>query len=178
MSVNLKPLIIVAVLVLIVLGIVAFISLSGTSKPGTNTSNNTVAVITPKPLVEVNDIVVDPIVYDELNVEVESQVIEWVTKKSFKVTTSGGGVFGGGGKPLLVIGKKPFALPQNGSLNKLGLGEKVRIHIKGRVAIINKDQLENDLGVDFKSPEFTLDNNNLTSWILGPVLLLDSVEKL
>jgi hypothetical protein len=169
---SLAALIILAVIVLFIGG--AFISLEGSSKPGVASSN---PIVGTKPLVEVNDILADPIVYDSVNVEIESQVIEWVTKKSFNVETVGG-AFGGGGKPLLVIRQYDFTLPQDNSSNKLGLGEKVRVHLKGKVVVVNKDQLEKYLNVNLDSDEFKLDGNNLNDWTLGPVLLLDTAEKI
>lgn len=169
---SLAALIIVAVIIVFIGG--AFISLGGSSG-STQTSNN--PVVGTKPLVEVNDILGDPIVYDSLNVEVESQVISWVTKKSFEVGTLGG-AFGGGGKPLLVIRQYDFALPQDNSSKNLSLGEKVRVHLKGRIVVVNKDQLGQYLNVNLDGDEFKLDNSNLNNWTLGPILILDSAQKI
>ena len=176
---NFKFLVVVGIVVIIIISAVVFNFLMSPSKPRATNTNTTVAVIAPKPLVAVNDITGDPIVYNGLEVESESQISEWVTRKSFKVSTARGGLFGGGGTPLLVINENEFTLPQSIYTTKLGLGEKVLVHMKGRVEILNKDQLEKALSVDFKSDEFiNLDDNHLTSWTLGPVLLLNSVEKI
>lgn len=172
---NLKSLAIllgVAIIIVFIGG--AFISLGSSSKPSTAPAT---AVLGTKPLVGVADIVGDPIVYNGLKVEVESQVLEWVTKKSFKVGTVPG-AFGGGGVQLLVISQQPLSLPDANSAKKLGLGEKVNVHMKGRVIIVNKDQLKQYLGENFDSEEFKLDDNNLNGWTLGTILLLDSVEKI
>ena len=50
--------------------------------------------------------------------------------------------------------------------------------MKGRVVIVNKDQLQKYMGENFDSEQFKLDDNNFSAWTLGPVLLLDSVEKI
>jgi len=169
---NSRSLVIVVILAFFIVLIGwAFLSLGGSSKPNVTSG-------TTKTLIDVADILGDPIVYNGLNVEVESQVSEWVTKKSFKVSTPGG-AFGGGGQPLFVIGKNQFSIPADSSSSEFGIGEKVRVHLKGRVAIINKDQLQKYLGENFDSDIFkAFDGNHLDGWTLGPVLLLDSVRKI
>lgn len=175
---NLKSLIAILGLAFIVVLIVVFVFAKSASTSGTNTSSNSTPAAPSRTLVEVNDIMGDPIVYEGFNVEIESQVSEWVTKKSFKVSTPGG-PFGSGGSSLLVIGKDEFTIPEYTPSNVFGIGEKVRVHLKGRVVIVNKDQLEAYLGENFDSDEFkSLDDNHLAGWTLGPVLLLDSVGKM
>jgi len=53
----------------------------------------------------VASIVNDPLAYDGLTVEIDSQISDWVTKKSFTLGSSGG-IFGGGGQQLLVVSEK------------------------------------------------------------------------
>jgi hypothetical protein len=175
---NSKALIAIILLVSITIFIAIFISVGSSGKKSPTPVNKPVIAVAPKPLVAINDIVGTPIVYNGLNVESESQITGWVTKKSFMVTAGATGFFGGGGKSLLVIARDDFTLPQVTSVDKLGLGEKASIHMKGRVVIVNITQLQDYLGEDFKSDEFKLDPYRLSSWTFGPVLLLDSVAKL
>ena len=173
---NSRSLVVVIILAFVIVLIGgAFLSLGGSSKSSVTSGNNPVAT---KTLIEVNDILGDPIVYNELTVEVESQVSDWVTKKSFKVSTPGG-AFEGSGPPLLVIGKNQFSIPADSNSSEFGIGEKVRLHMKGKVVIITKDQLQNYLGENLDSDIFkALDGSHLNTWTLGPVLLLDSVKKI
>lgn len=160
----------------VIFGLVFLVShINPSSKKKSATTTPIVAV---KKTVSVDDITNDPLVYEGLTVEVDSQINDWVTKRAFTVTSAAaGGLFGGGGggKQLLVIREKPFSLPAK--TNVLGLGETVNVHMKGRTVILNKKQLANVLGVDLDSDTFKLDDNNISSWQLGSVLLLDSVEK-
>lgn len=171
-----KSIIAVIVLVIAIIVFGVLLALRG-SNPASKAKNNVVSAVATKTIVNASDITGDPLVYDGLNVEVESGVNSWVTKKSFMVTSSGG-AFGSGGRSLLVVAKSPFALLEKTSPTQLSLGEKVKVHLKGKVTILSKEQLAKELGVDFESDEFKLDDNNIRSWTLGPVLILDSVEKI
>ena len=141
---------------------------------------------TPTPTVEMtnlvpaSEIVNNPAVYEGYKLEVESNITDWVTNRSFTLNASSTkkGVFGSSGtskKQLLVIAKYPFALPQDSEDANLGLGEKSKVLVKGQIQIMNREELEYALGGDLDESEIRLDNNNIDDWKEGPVLLLDSI---
>ena len=126
-------------------------------------------------LVPVAEIVKSPLVYAGYNLEVDSQVSDWVTNKSFTFT-AGGSTFGGPGKQLLVIAKQPFQLPQDPNDGKVGLGEITKVTVRGKIQILNREQLQLALGIDLDGAEIALDNNNINKWSEGPVLFANTVE--
>ncbi len=141
----------------------------------TTNSTNTAKVIN-KEIISVNNIVTDPLVYDGLDVEIESRVSDWVTKRVFTVGSSGG-FLSGGGKRLIVVGRDNFKLPKDTKGTELGLGETVNVHLKGRVRIMNKEELGILMGVDLEGTDIQLDDGNTDNWREGSVLILQSVEK-
>ena len=138
-----------------------------------NKTQNTQSVS--RNLVPVAEIVNSPLVYEGYNLEVDSEISDWVTNKSFTFVT-GGSTFGGAGKQLLVIAKQPFQLPQDPDDAKVGLGEKAKVTVRGKVQILNREELQLALGVDLDGAEIALDNNNINKWGMGPVLFADTVE--
>lgn len=124
------------------------------------------------------DVVKDPLVYDELTIEIESQITDWVTKRSFTVVAVPSSTFGGPGKELLVIAKVPFPLPKDVTGNSVGIGETVNVRMKGKVRIMNRIELGRVLGLDLDGTDIKLDDNNISQWNEGSVLLVDTVEKL
>ncbi len=146
-------------------------------QPSANKKTAQNAVVAPKNTVNAVDIISDPLVYDGLTVEVDSKISDWVTKRSFTVAAGGGGLLGGSGQ-LLVVSKSPFTLPQNAPKNGIGLGETVTVHLKGRVRIMDRVELERTLGLDLDGTDIKLDDNNIDSWKEGSVLFLNSVEKI
>lgn len=123
--------------------------------------------------VSVNDIANNPMVYNGYNLEVDSQITSWATNRSFYFSGAAASTFGGGArKRLLVIAPKPFQLPQNPNDNKVGLGETAKVTAKGTIQVLNKEQLESTLGVDFSSPSASLYDSSLKNWYQGPVLIL------
>lgn len=168
----------IAVIIFAVIFVVLFIL--SRAVPATNTRKAEKArnaAVTVKNTVSAIDIVNDPLVYDGLTVEVESQITDWVTKRSFTVNASGGGLLGFPGQ-LLVIRKTPFTLPQNAPENGIGLGETVNVHMKGRVRIVSREELTRVLGLDVDGEDIKLDDNNIARWREGSVLLLETVERL
>lgn len=172
----------------VILFIVVFVVLFILSRitPNTNmnanrNTRNTTANVTPgaevkKEIISVNNIVTDPLVYDGLDVEVESKVVDWVTKRVFTVGSSGG-FLSSGGKRLIVVGRDNFKLPKDTTGTELGLGETVNVHLKGRVRIMNKEELGTLMGIDLEGTDIKLDDGNTDSWSEGSVLILQSVER-
>lgn len=174
-------LITVGVILFIVVFVVLFILSRITPNTNTNrntrntTANTTPGVAIKKEIISVNNIVTDPLVYDGLDVEVESKVADWVTKRVFTVGSSGG-FLSGGGKRLIVVGRNNFKLPKDTTGTELGLGETVNVHLKGRVRIMNKEELGILMGVDLEGTDIKLDDGNTDNWREGSVLILQSVE--
>ena len=124
------------------------------------------------------NIIKDPFVYDNLELEVESEVTDWVTKNSFTVAAGGGGTFGGGRRSLYVIFDAPFVLPhQTTGDNELGLGELVRVNIKGQARILNREEVERSLGISLDDEKLALDDSRISGWDFGILFLAESVEK-
>jgi hypothetical protein len=126
--------------------------------------------------VEVNNILDDPLAFDNLNVKVEAGITDWITKRAFTVAASGGAL--GSAGELLVIRKEPFSLPENTAGTGVGLGEEITVRIEGRVRILDREQLERELGLDLDGEDIQLDDNDISNWSRGSVLLADRVERL
>lgn len=173
----------IGVILFIIVFVVLFILSRVTPSTNTNKNNNTKTTNTTnstkvinKEIISVNNIVTDPLVYDGLDVEVESRVADWVTKRVFTVGSSGG-FLSGGGKRLIVVGRDNFKLPKDTTGTELGLGETVNVHLKGRVRIMNKEELGILMGIDLEGTDIQLDDGNTDNWREGSVLILQSVEK-
>ncbi len=170
----------IAVVLAVIFLIRGILSLANRKAPNTQTTTSkTVAKITPL-TVDAASINKDPLVYDGLDVEVNSRVSDWITKKIFALSAgSSGGLFGRTGGQLVVVSKNVFPLHQNSAEQGLGLGELVSVHVKGRVVIMDRVELGRVIGTDLDNKDLQLDDNSiLSSWKEGPVLLLDSVEEL
>lgn len=128
-------------------------------------------------LIDVNSVVFNPLVFSGQTVEIESNVSDWITNRSFTIAQPRSAL-GSRNPELLLISQNQFKLPENAGDTELGLGELGRVKIRGRVEILNRTQLEDRLGVDIDSPEFALDDNTIEEWELGPVVLVNFVEKL
>lgn len=139
-------------------------------------SEETVTQEEPRDVVSVEDIVTDPMVYNNYSLEVDSEVSGWATNKSFYFSaTIGGGFAGGAKRSLIVIAKEPFDLPQDPNDDKLGLGEISKVTVKGKIQVLDEAQLESALGVDFDDPNNVLYDDNLEDWTIGPVLFADEI---
>jgi hypothetical protein len=128
-------------------------------------------------LVPVNKIVSTPIVYQGYTLSVENQISGWTTNRSFFFSAGESGLFGGGSRGiLLAIADEPFQLPQETTDDRLGLGENTNVIVKGRIEILNNEQLQSALGVDLEDPAVTLNNQIISKWGLGPVLLIEDIQ--
>lgn len=169
----------IVVIIFAVIFVVLFI-LSRATTPSRNdqkTQDAKSKQIAVKTNVNAADVINDPLVYDGLTVEVESQITDWVTKRAFTVNASAQGLLGTQGQ-LLVVSKTPFKLPKGTLDTEVGLGETIQVHLKGRVRIMDRVELGRALGLDLDGKDIKLDDNNIDTWDEGAVLLLRSVEKL
>lgn len=123
-----------------------------------------------------SEIVSDPLVYKNQKATVDAKVNDWLTNRSFTLANSSSRF--GTVTELVVVANNSFPLPENAGEVQLALGESVDVRAKGTIKILNKAELEKELGVSLDSPELKLDDNDLSEWTLGPVLILDSVEKI
>lgn len=172
-------LVIIAVFLAIVFLIrgIASIANRTSSKPKTSTTASGSAIITPI-YVNPSNINKDPLVYDGLNVVVDARISDWITKKIFALSAGSNSFFGGTSGQLVVISDEAFPLHKNSSEQGLGLGETVNVRVKGRVRIVNKAEFERITGISLDGEDIKLDDNSVSRWKEGPVILLDSVEKL
>jgi hypothetical protein len=131
-------------------------------------ANNTTAV---------SSIVYDPLVYKDLTVNVNGQIVDWTTKNAFSISSGNNNAFSTGTNArLIAVSEQPF--PQFATGNNVKLGEETKVDIIGTVRIVDKEQLEVLLGYDFDTPEFAISNSGLQSWTLGPVLIVNKIVKL
>lgn len=138
-------------------------------------------VVPTKLTVAAGSIVKDPLVYNDLKVEVNTSISDWVTKRVFAVNAAGSTslLFGGATGQLIVIAPKDFPLNTSSNQTGLGLGQTGNVHLKGKVRIVDKAEFEKLSGINLEGPDIKLDDNRVVSnWERGPVLILDSVEKL
>lgn len=146
----------------------------GTNKK--DTTKSTTTQLAPRDVVPVIEIINSPLVYKDYTLEVDSQISDWITNRSFVFSVSSGGFGGGTRRSLLVVANKPFNLPQDPKDNKVGLGEIAKVTATGKIKILNRAELQTLLGVDLDGREIALDNNNIRNWKLGPVLILDTIK--
>jgi len=125
------------------------------------------------------NVVKDPFVYDNLELEIESQISDWVTKNSFTLSAGGTpGFLGGAPRDLYVIFDSPFVLPhQTTDENELGLGELVNVNIKGQARILDREEVEDALGISLDDDRLALDDSTVNEWEFGILFLAESVEK-
>ncbi len=161
----------------VILAIVFVIGRVRTNNSPEKKVEETVTQVEVRDVVPVRDIIQTPMVYAGYNLEVDSKIVAWATNRAFYFnTTIGAGFAGGTKRNLLVVAKEPFNLPQDPNDGKVGLGETINVTAKGTVEILNKDQLEALLGIDFDDPNNDLYDAFLQGWTLGPVLVLGEVE--
>lgn len=132
------------------------------------------------------DVVEDPLVYDGLTIEVEAPITDWVTKKSFTVSTGqrSGILAGGDLSELLIITKGPIPLPKDAREGQVGIGELVNVRVIGRARIMDRKELGRALGIDLgedsgDESDISLDDNErIINWEEGSVVIAERVEKL
>lgn len=153
-----------------------------------DTKNPAAIVLEKTNEVKVIDVISDPLVYDGLNIEVEGNVSDWITKKSFTISsgTNQAGFFNSNNsnKKLLVIRSSDFKLPRETKGNGFALGDTGKVHIKGKARIINRKELSKLLNVSYDEkekiiddPDLIIDDGQIESWIRGSVIIINSIEK-
>ena len=97
----------ILIIITVVFGVLFLVSrlLSGGGDEAPDNETEAVSTLTPA-----GNIVKDPVVYDNLTLEIESSITDWVTKNSFTLLAGGGGAFGGGKRQLYVVFDKNFKL--------------------------------------------------------------------
>ena len=172
-------LVILATVLAVIFLIRGIISLVSRKPSEPKTSNSTLTAAKPTPItVNPASVNKDPLIYDGLSVEISSRVSDWITKKIFAVSAGTSSFFGGSSGQLIIISEDTFPLHKTTLEKGLGLGELVNVKIKGRVRIVDRDELERITGIDLDGKDIKLDDNPISKWKEGPVVLLDSVEKL
>lgn len=161
--------------------IAIFLVARGFQSPKTpkQTTSKVEEAIIQKRLVSITDINNDPLVYESLSIETEAEINDWVTKRAFTLSVRiGGGMLGGGRtEQLLVVSKNDFKLLPEISPKELGLGETVNVNVKGRVRFVDRETLEEILGISLDNELIKRDDNSISKWDKGSVLLLESVVK-
>lgn len=150
---------------------------SKNSNQAQNTASKPVPV--KKLTVGASSVIKDPLVYDGLTVEINSNVSDWITKSVFAVNAGASSMFlGGTSGQLIIVSNKPFPLHKSSDEKGLGLGQTVSVSIKGRVRIVNREEFKRITGIDLDGSDIKLDDNKISTWKEGPIIILDSVEKL
>jgi hypothetical protein len=160
--------IILAVALIIFTVILAIALVVGRFRTGKSVEKKVEETVTqeaPRDTVEVVDIINDPMVYNGVNLEIDSEITGWATNRAFYFSATFGGGFGGGQKrSLLVVAKEPFTLPQDPNDDKVGLGETTKVKSKGKIEVMNEEQLEKTLGVYFYDKNNSLYENILINF--------------
>lgn len=165
----------IVLVVLLVIFAILYISISIAN----NNKGNKKPITHPTQIFQsISGIVRDPLVYDGLNVQVEGNVNDWVTKKVFTLSENPTGILGNGGASIPVIASKDFGLPKNSTQSILGLGDTSKVLVKGRVTIMDRNQLGEAIGFNLDGEDVKLENNSgISTWTRGSVILLSSVTK-
>lgn len=161
-------------LLFLVRGIASIVSKN--SNQAQKTSNKPVPIV--KLTVSAANIIKDPLVYDGLTVEINSNVSDWITKNVFALNAGSSSLLGGTSGQLIVASSKKFTLNTSSDQKGLGLGENANVHIRGRVIIVNREEFKRITGIDLDGSDIKLDDNKISNWKEGPIIILDSVEKL
>lgn len=144
-----------------------------------NTQKSSVKVPTIiKLTVSASDVIKNPIVYEGLTVQIDSNVSDWITKNVFAINAATNSFFGGTSGQLIIVSSKNFQLHTASDQEGLGLGELAKVHVEGRVVIVDRAEFQRITGIDLDGDKIKLDNNNISNWKKGPIILLNTVEKL
>ncbi|KKR77063.1 MAG: hypothetical protein UU21_C0001G0117 [Candidatus Levybacteria bacterium GW2011_GWA2_40_8] len=181
---NRRTLIVFGIVFIVVVFIALFIL--SLSRSAQNRRQEVSREIVGKEIIPAIDVVEDPLVYDGLTIEVEAPITDWITKRSFTVSTGqrAGLLAGGEQSELLIITKNPVPLAKDTKDKELGLGETVNVRIKGKARIVNRVELGRALGLDLgesqgEGTDINLDDNEkIINWKEGSVILAESIEKL
>lgn len=115
--------------------------------------------------ITINKVLSTPVVYKDLQLTLDGQVVGWVTKNAIVVSEVGEK---NSGNKLLVISDKKFGLPSDVPATDVALGENVNVSFTGTVRILRINKDDKSLGDEDEMRE-------LMKWNNKPVIFVDSV---
>ena len=120
--------------------------------------------------IDINDVIVDPLVYKDLTLTLDGRINNWVTKYAYTITGAKSS-FGSSGKSLPIITRGYYQLPDLTPESDLALGEVANIRVTGLIVILDRATLEKEWDMD-------LDDKQIDRWNKTPVMLLEKIEKI
>ncbi len=116
--------------------------------------------------ITINKVLDTPVVYKDLQIPFDGQIVGWVTKNAIVVSEVGEK---NSGHKLLVISDKKFGLPGDVPASDVALGEKVNVSFTGTVKILRIPNIDDrSLGDEDEMRE-------LMKWNNLPVVFANSV---
>jgi hypothetical protein len=175
--------IIIGIIAIVIAGFLGLIFLiRGLARPA-QSPRETVNTAVNENVIPVNQIVTDPYVYDGLRVEVEAKITDWVNKRAFTIGNAGG-FLGAPGGELLIIREDAYRLPKDTEDPNVALGDTDTVHVKGRVRVMTREEVQRALGLDFEDDQenrwddrIEFDDNRIYGWDKRVVILASSVQK-
>lgn len=161
-------LLLVSIIAIVIFG--AFV-LSGSISSIVHAQEPTATAIAAVQQVPANDpITIDkvlstPVVYKDLQLTLDGQIVGWVTKNAIVVSQVGEK---NSGNKLLVISDKRFGLPSDVPATDVALGENVNVSFTGTVRILRIKTGDTSLGDEDEMRE-------LMKWNNKPVIFANSV---
>ncbi len=115
--------------------------------------------------VTINKVLSTPVVYKDLQLNLDGQIVGWVTKNAIVVSQVGEK---NSGNKLLVISDKRFGLPSDVPASDVALGENVSVSFTGTVRILRIKAGDTSLGDEDEMRE-------IMKWNNKPVIFATSV---
>ncbi len=115
--------------------------------------------------VTINKVISTPVVYKDLQLTLDGQIVGWVTKNAIAVSQVGEK---NSSNKLLVISDKRFGLPSDVPATDVALGENVNVSFTGTVRILRLKAGDTSLGDEDEMRE-------LMKWNNKPVIFANSV---
>ncbi len=115
--------------------------------------------------ITINKVINTPVVYKDLQLTLDGQIVGWVTKNAIVVSEVGDK---NSGHKLLVISDKKFGLPSDVPASDVALGENVNVSFTGTVRILRINNDDKSLGDEDEMRE-------LSKWNNLPVVFANSV---
>lgn len=114
--------------------------------------------------VTISEVATDPAVYEGLDITLEGQIIDWVSKRAFIIGSPG--IIK---EQVLVVSDNEFPNPEKMNGNVLALGDRVNVEVYGVVGVYDEQYRE----------EFTpeRENSGFTIYEGDPFLKATSVRK-
>jgi hypothetical protein len=137
--------IILIVVIFIISRIVRWIR-GDTVSPATSPTP-TIAETRDTEVITINDVVQDPDIYAGLQLTLSGRLDNWVTRHSFVLESTEGGLFGSSNR-ILVVRREPFNLPRDTPVEQLALGENPQLSITGVIGQLKVAELEQEWGED------------------------------